>query len=322
MKKALRIILALVTLLVVSGVVTYVWAAVKTSGMLSRTIETHVVDFPVPFPLPEEERPALSPGEDAAAVALRGARERGRHLVEARYGCIECHGQSFAGGVMVDDPMLGSILGPNLTMGVGSKVLAYRASDWDRAVRHGVKPGGLPSVMPSADFVLMSDQELSDIVAYIQSMPPVDNEVPAVRLGPLGTMLAALGQLPLAADLIESHSTEHLRIPPLAEVSVDFGRHLAGVCTGCHHEDLAGGPITGGDPSWAPSRNLTPHVEGLAGWTYQDFRRVLLEGRRPDGTAVLEPMTLMRPYAENMTDVEMEALWAYLQSVPPVANRQ
>ena len=223
---------------------------------------------------------------------------------------------------MVDDAMLGSLLGPNLTMGGGSKTLAYRTSDWDRAVRHGVKPGGLPSMMPSGDFVMMSDQELSDIVAYILSVPPVVSEVAAGRLGPLGTMLVAFGQLPFAADLIESHSTEHASIPPLAEVSVDFGKHLAGVCTGCHYEDLAGGAIIGGDPSWPPSRNLTPHVDGLAGWTYQDFRAVLVEGRRPDGTAVLEPMTLLRPYAEYMTDVEMAALWTYLQSIPQVANRE
>ena len=68
--------------------------------------------------------------------------------------------------------------------------------------------------------------------------------------------------------------------------------------------------------------NLTPHVDGLAGWTYGDFRRALLESRRPDGTEIREPMSLMRPYAENMTDTEMEALWTYLLSVSPVAGRE
>jgi hypothetical protein len=28
-------------------------------------------------------------------------------------------------------------------------------------------------------------------------------------------------------------------------------------------------------------------------------------------------MTLIFPYARNMTEVEMQALWAFLQSVPP-----
>lgn len=213
MKKALKVVTAVVALLLVAGAGSYVWASMKASRLLSRSIETHVVGFPVPFPLSDEERAALAPDEDPVAVATERAIERGRHLVEARYGCIECHGQDFGGGVMVDDPMLGRILGPNLTTGPGSKTLAYSASDWDRAVRHGVKPGGLPSSMPSGDFLLMSDQELSDIVAYIQTRPPVESEVALVRFGPLGTMLTALGQLPFAADLIETHSTEHVELP-------------------------------------------------------------------------------------------------------------
>jgi hypothetical protein len=45
------------------------------------------------------------------------------------------------------------------------------------------------------------------------------------------------------------------------------------------------------------------------------------EGRGPDGVALLTPMDLMVPYATEMTEVEMETLWTYLQSVPPVASR-
>jgi mono/diheme cytochrome c family protein len=278
------------------------------------------VDFPIPFPLTEAERGALGAGRDPEAVAEERAVERGRHLVQARYACTECHGANFGGGVMVDDPMLGRLLGPNITLGAGSKTLTYQASDWDRAVRHGIKPGGVPSVMPSEDFLLMSDQELADVIVYIRSVPAVDNEVLPIRMGPIGTMLVALGQLPFAADMIESHDAAHPAVPPVAAVSAEFGGHLAGVCVGCHRADFAGGPIMGGDPSWPPARNLTPHVDGLAGWTYADFRRVLLDGMRPDGTAVLEPMTLITPYAANMTDVEMEALWEYLRSVRPVAR--
>jgi hypothetical protein len=29
-------------------------------------------------------------------------------------------------------------------------------------------------------------------------------------------------------------------------------------------------------------------------------------------------MTLVQPYAQQMTDVEREALWLYLQTLPPV----
>lgn len=44
------------------------------------------------------------------------------------------------------------------------------------------------------------------------------------------------------------------------------------------------------------------------------------DGIRPDGTELLMPMTMVLPYARRMTDVEMEALWTYLRSVPAVAS--
>jgi len=317
MNKPLKIVLATLAVLLLAVGGGYGWAAMRTSGILSQTVETHRADFPTPFPLTEEERAALDPSEDPDAVALARAIERGRHLVDSRYVCVECHGQNFGGGVMVDDPLIGQALGPNITTGRGSLTVDYTSSAWDRAVRHGVLPDGRPSVMPAEDFQLMSDQELSDVVAYIRSMPPVDSEVAPVRLGPLGKVLVATGEIPLAALTMASHDESHAALPPLPEVSLEFGRHLAGVCAGCHGADFSGGAIPGGDPSWAPARNLTPHQEGLAAWSYAAFETALREGKRPDGSALVEPMTFVTPYAVNMTDVEMRALWTYLQSLPP-----
>jgi mono/diheme cytochrome c family protein len=320
MKKPLKIALALVALILVAVGGAYGWAAMRAQATFAQIFETHRVDFPVPFPLTAEELAELEPGQDPTEVALERAIERGRHLVSSRYVCGECHGESYGGGVMIDDPMIGTGLGPNLTTGRGSRTVGYTPADWDRAVRHGVLPDGTPSIMPAEDFLLMSDQELSDVVAYIGSLPPVDNEVPPKRLGPLGKVLVATGQLPVAAALMDSHHEPHAELPPPTEVSLEFGRHMAGVCTGCHGASFSGGPIVGGDPSWAPARNLTPHEQGLARWTYEDFEVALREGMRPDGTALLEPMTFVTPYAANMTDVEMRALWTYLQSVPALAT--
>jgi cytochrome c553 len=170
--------------------------------------------------------------------------------------------------------------------------------------------------MPSEDFVAMSDRELSDAVAYLQSFPPVDNTVAMPSLGPLGKVLMATGALTLSADDIEAHDAAHALMPPATGVTVEFGEHLAATCTGCHGVSLTGGPIVGGDPSWPPAKNLTPHETGLAAWALEDFRTAMTQGRRPDGTELLVPMTVVMPYARNMTDVEMEALWTYLRSLP------
>jgi mono/diheme cytochrome c family protein len=322
-KLVLKILAVSLAVLVAVGAGVYGWASVSTSSLLARTFETHSVDFPLPFPLTLDELVERGIEEDDGnRIALERAIDRGRHLVESRYACVECHGQNFSGGVMIDAAPIGTLLGPNLTAGEGSRTVGSTPRDWDRIVRHGVKPDGTPATMPSVDYELMTDQELSDVVTYIRSRPPMFGEVPPIALGPLGKFLVATGQLPLSADLIESHDAPHERYPPESTVSEEFGRHLAGVCTGCHRADLAGGPIPGGDPSWASARNITPHAEGLAGWTLDQFAAALTEGVRPDGTEVLLPMTLMQPYALNMTDVELAALFTYLQSVPPLPSRE
>ncbi|MEX1259043.1 MAG: cytochrome c [Gemmatimonadota bacterium] len=318
MKSLLKVLGLLVGLVLVLAVGAYLWASYATNQALTRTYETHRVDFAVPFPLTQEELAQLEIMEDpGGAIALERARERGEHLIHARHACADCHGADLSGGVMIDAFPMGTLLGPNLTAGAGGKTAAYSPADWDRAVRHGVLPDGRPSMMPAGDFLLMTDRELSDMVAFIESVPPVDNEVAPPSFGPLGRILIATGQLPAAAAMIEDHNAPHELVPPPAEVSVEFGRHLAGTCTGCHGTSLAGGPIAGGDPSWPPARNLTPHTDGLAGWSYDDFLAAMREAVRPDGTPLVAPMTFVTPAANVMTDIELRALWTYLQSLPP-----
>ncbi|MCK6503419.1 c-type cytochrome [Myxococcota bacterium] len=256
-------------------------------------------------------------GLDLDAIALERAVARGEHLVNARYACVECHGKDYSGGTMIDDPAIGRFLGRNLTGGKGSVVAGYTTADWDRIVRHGVKPDGTGAVMPSEDYLAMSDRELSDIVAYIRTQPPVDGDVPPPTYGPLGKVLSATGQWVTSAERVPDHQAAHRVEPPEAGVTVEFGEHLSKVCTGCHNPALTGGPQAGAPPDWAVPRNLTPHAEGLQGWSYEDFVAAMRESRRPDGTPLQLPMTMIAPYAQRMTDTELQALWTYLQQLPP-----
>ncbi len=294
----------LLTLSAASAAVLLVWIGAR--ARLDRKYETHAVDIPVPYP---------AEGLDAKA-ALAGAIARGRHLVEVRYGCIACHGSDLGGATMVDDPALGSWFAPNITRGAGSRTRHYRMSDWDRIVRHGVKPDGRAAIMPSEDYVRMSDQELSDIVAYIRSLPPVDRRVPPPRFGPIGTVLLALGRLPLTAETYAGTRT-HAARPPAAEPTSAFGRHLAQPCMGCHRTALCGGPIALGPPDWPPAANLTPHAQGLGAWSFADFERAMRDGVRPDGSRLRAPMAEVVRQTARMTDVELRALWSYLRALPP-----
>jgi mono/diheme cytochrome c family protein len=334
-KTALKILAAPALVLLIGVVGVYAWAWHRDDVLLGREVVTHRADFPIPFPLTDAELDSVRQerlaagatrdplaGLDLDSIARARAVSRGDHLVHARYGCVQCHGQDFGGGVMVDNPMIGRLLGPNITAGVGGRTRDFTSSDWDRIVRHGVKHDGLPAVMPSVDFQYMSDQELSDIVSYIRSRPKVDKTVPPPHLGPLGRVLVATGGIPLSADLIPDHMAAHPKYPPPTDTTAAFGEHLAAVCKGCHGPDLSGGPIPGGDPSWPRAMNLTPHADGLAGWTYERFATVLRTGKRPDGTELRAPMAGMIPYTQHMTAVETHALWAYLSALPAVASKK
>lgn len=284
----------------VSGLALFGAASVKASMRLSKQYETHRITFPLPA------------ASDAAAI------ERGRHLVTARYGCAACHGQNLGGGVMIDDPAIGSVLGPNLTLGRGGRGADFTMADWDRIVRHGVKPDGTPAVMPSEDFFKMSDAELSDIVAYVRALPPVDAVVPAPSFGPVGKLLLALGKLPISAE--RQRHEEHPSTPPEAADSAAFGEHLVATCVTCHGQNLAGGPLAFGPPDWPAAANLTRDPSGLGAWSYDDFERALTQGVSKDGRKLRAPMADVVLGTKAMSPTERKAIWTYLRGVRATAT--
>ena len=67
--------------------------------------------------------------------------------------------------------------------------------------------------------------------------------------------------------------------------------------------------------------NLTPDAEtGLGKWTVRNFKDTIRSGRHLGrGRAILPPMPIAM--YRHMTDQDLEAVFAYLQSIPAVKNR-
>ena len=238
---------------------------------------------------------------------------RGRHLALSR-GCVDCHGQDFAGAKIMDDTPMGKIFGVNLTRGTGG-LANYSDEDWVRAIRHGIaRDGHGVFLMPSDEYSQLSDADVGALVAFMKSLPPVDRASVPLGLGPISRMLLATGKMKLSADVID-HANLH---PPVIApgVTVEYGRYLAVACVTCHGPNYSGGKIAIGPPDWPPARNLTPHESGsLAKWTQADFFRAIRERKRPDGTTLDPAMPL--GFAA-MNDEELSALWVFLKSLPPV----
>lgn len=239
---------------------------------------------------------------------------RGEHIAETR-GCVECHGKDFGGAKVMDNPAMGCIYGPNLTHGRGGLPADFSANDWELAIRHGVTRGGRGLfLMPSEDYAGFSTRDMNDLVAFMQSLPPVDRDSVALRIGPVARALMLAGRIQLAADKIEHASVTPSTAVPA--VTAEYGKYLAASCTGCHGANLSGGKIASGPPDWPPAANLTPSGD-LAKWSESDFIAALREFHRPDGKA-LNPV--MPASFGKLNDTELKALWAYLKTVPAAAT--
>jgi mono/diheme cytochrome c family protein len=251
-----------------------------------------------------------------AAIGLPVAQDRiahGRYLYETR-GCTDCHGADGAGRIFVDDGSI-RVGGPQIAPGAANVTASYRVEDWVRAIRHGVAPSGRPlMVMPSEDYNRMSDDDLGALVAYLRSMPAVSGRPGVIELPLPVRVLYGYGAIQDAAQKIDHRLAPH---PPMSEsAGVEYGRYVANMCIGCHGEGLAGGKVPGGPPDWPAAANLTPGA-GSAMPRYAEpaaFVSMMRTGKRPDGAAIA-----VMPFESlgKMRDVELQALHAYLKTLPP-----
>ena len=258
--------------------------------------------------------PTVSVPSDSATIA------RGAHVGATFGGCVECHGENLEGRMVIDDPPIARVYGSNLTRGRGGVGGLLRDADIVRALRHGVgRDGRALKVMPSTDYVHLSETDLAAIVAWVKSRPPVDTAPPPVRVGPVGRALFVAGKLPiLHAERIDHSRTGSMTVTPGA--TAEYGRYLSSVgCQGCHGPTLSGGPIVGGAPDWPPAANLTP-AGPLKGWTEADFVTLMRTGKRPNGFPVNQVMPIR--LTSRLTNDELRALWLHLQSLPSVPPGQ
>jgi len=268
------------------------WAYYSVESRLNKDYDIS----PAPISVPA----SVTTSEDEWPLALAGF-------------CKDCHGENLAGQVMADDS-IGLLASSNLTAGEGGVGSWYTDADWVRSLRHGVRPNGKPMVvMPAHVFAKLNAEDLGEIIAYVKSVPPDDNEMPHSKLRIMGRVMLAVGVIP-PADAIPAEHIDHSAPPPPAVqrgVTVEYGEYIASlVCAVCHGEDLAGGTLEG------EGVNLTP-ARDLANWTEEDFLRSIRTGVTPDGEE-LDPELMPYEDFDDFGDDQLKAIWLYLQTLPAV----
>ena len=264
---------------------------------------------------------------------------RGRKLAEMR-GCFDCHmnpeTRSATGTAILDVPPAVALKthGPNITKDANYGIGSYTDGQLAYLLRTGVRPDGSLLVPWMPRSVQASDEDLEAIIAFLRSDDPIvaANPVPSK-----GTELTFVGRaLRRFAWKPDALLPGPIVAPLLAEDKIAYGRYvIAGMadCYACHSEsfatvnnakpELTPGYLGGGNPMadlvGEPvfSANITPDPEtGIGKWSERDFIKALREGVHPNGKALRFPM----PRFHHLSEEEVSAVFAYLQTVPPIQN--
>ncbi len=309
----------------------------------------------------DDDGPADAAPEADAAPADAGvdpAVERGEYIVAAVAACGDCHTPRNKDGsfdttrLLAGNPAFADILPDVEDMGlVPTKNLTPDAKtglgDWTdeeikNAFLNGIDDEGndLFAIMPYYVLHNMSDEDADAIVAYLRSIPAVEQAIPERE--ELGFPVVAADPVP--AENIPDTTLE--ASDPDYEAAVQ-GKYLAGsigVCMECHTAAtkpgtpvpidiealFAGGRVFVSEELGLPvppfpdeiiSRNVTPDKTGIQGFTAEQVRTVLKQGTDDDGEGICPPMPVgpMGAFG-NLTDEDALAIGVYLTTIAPVDN--
>lgn len=264
-------------------------------------------------------------GKDEQLSEQKGDAARGAYLARMS-GCIACHtdtssgGAPLAGGVRLSTEF-GSFYSPNLTTdpvhGLGNWTIAQFA----KAVRQGVSPDGKPyyPAFPYPFYAWMSDQDIADLWAAFQTVPPVSK---ASMEQDLGFPFSFRPGLKLWRALFLDNNTDY-RQPDRSDLW-NRGKFIVegpAHCGACHTpRNLAGARqaefnMHGADklPDGGKSPPITTQALVDKGWTAADLKYALKTGILPDGDAFGGLMgEVVRDGTQFLADRDLEAIAAYL----------
>jgi mono/diheme cytochrome c family protein len=275
-------------------------------------------------------RPAIVASTDPAVIA------HGEYIFNAVAHCSICHGPKtprptrgdrlpMAGGLTFRAGPFGTFIARNLTSDRETGLGAQSDADLARAIRSAVDHQGRFLPFMKLGVGPIADQDLTALISYMRTFPPVRREEEPEVWGLAGKYLAATKLKPAA------------QVPPpyvaaAPEPSAARGAYLANgpaACRFCHtkHDTMAGFvetsvPFSGGDvqsdstdpTSEIQAPNLTPDPGSspIAGWDEATFLARFRGGKVFPGSGMP-----WEHFAE-MTDADVRSLYRYFRSLPPV----
>ena len=265
-------------------------------------------------------------GEPERLGALQGDAWRGAYLARAG-GCVACHtapgGAALAGGAPLDTPF-GTFVPPNITPDPAGGIGGWTLDEFAVAVRQGVAPEG-HAYYPAFVYEFyrnFTDQDVADLFAAIQSVPPVAEAAAPHDVGFPFNLRFGL-KLWRAAFLSEPYVTPVMGRSELwnrGQALVEGASH----CAACHTgRNLLGGldadeRMAGSDA--LPGGETAPSIRRddllARGWTPTNLAYALRTGVAPDGDALGGAMAeAIHQGTSFLDEADREAIAAYLLDV-------
>lgn len=270
----------------------------------------------------------------AQEVDLAGDPKQGEYVLRMG-GCIACHtdekngGAALAGGRALKTEF-GTFYSSNITPDPETGIGGWSTGAFVRALKEGLSPSGQHyyPAFPYPSYTKMTEQDLVDLKAYLDSIEPVANEVRGHDLSfpfnirPIlaGWKLLFFDSTPFEPDPGESESWNR------GAYLVQGPAH----CGECHTpRNLLGGPdharFLGGNPVGAEGKaapNITPHEDGIGDWSAVDIAFSLESGLTPDYDSFGSGMgEVVKDSTSHLTKVDRDAIAEYLLSLPPVPGK-
>jgi mono/diheme cytochrome c family protein len=269
--------------------------------------------------------------------------ENGRYIYYAG-GCSSCHAAPASS--KCDDPKIadefkpvggrclktgfGTFYVPNITPDKETGIGTWSNEDFVKSMREGTSPEGenhYPA-FPYTSYQRMKREDVLDLFAFLKTLEPVSSSVPDHELSfPYNIRSGLTVWKSFYLD------GEPFKADPKKSDHVNRGAYLVegpGHCAECHTpRDSFGGMIADKKLGGAPNPdgegfipNITPHETGIGSWSEKDIVFALQTGFLPDGDVIGGTMTKVQKNLAKLSTADIEAIAAYLKSVPPVASER
>ena len=281
--------------------------------------------------------PRVRPLTDRKFEATPARMERGRYLVQAVMGCVECHserdpavleaaakaGREGAGLLFIDDPGLGKVYASNITPDKETGIGNWTDDQIARAIREGIGSDdrALFPIMPYRNFRHLPDEDLASVIVYIKSIPAIRNPVPRTVINfPVNRLIMGVPESLTAPVSAPDLSTPAARGEHLARLASCADCHTPQDDTGQYMQNLGfgGGNVFDGiRTKKVAALNITPDPSGIPYYDEAIFLKTIRAGQI--GARLIDPAMPWGIY-RNMTDEDLKAVFAHIRTLKPIRH--